>query len=543
MSRTSSQTSRRLHTVQTLTRSGLLALLRPDKYLRMALTVRREGITTATGISLAAVRRPHGRAVVDERGELTWSELNQRCNALAAALQARPGGAPKSVGILCRNHRGFIEALAAAARVGADILLLNTAFGAPQLAGVLERENPDMVIYDEEFEAVVDQATTDEHRVDRVVAWADATVDHPTVEGLIAKYQGRSLQRGHASGKMVLLTSGTTGTPKGARRPGGGDIGSLIAILDRIPWRTEEATVIAAPMFHAWGFGQLIISATMACTMVIRRRFDPESTLAQIADTHATGLGVVPVMIDRIMALPKAVRGRYDTSSLRFVTASGSRMRADVIIAFMEEFGDVIYNSYNATEAGLIATATPQDLRAAPETAGRAVLGTRIRILDDDNEELPTGEVGRIFVHNDTMFEGYTTSDTKQYLDGFISSGDVGRLDAAGRLFVVGRDDEMIVSGGENVYPLEVEITLAEHPDVDEAAVIGVDDPEWGQRLVGFVVMHPDTQASVDDLKKHVKSQLAGYKVPRDIHVIPELPRNSTGKVVKKQLVEQAQSR
>jgi acyl-CoA synthetase (AMP-forming)/AMP-acid ligase II len=243
------------------------------------------------------------------------------------------------------------------------------------------------------------------------------------------------------------------------------------------------------------------------------------------------------------MALPKAVRGRYDTSSLRFVTASGSRMRADVIIAFMEEFGDVIYNSYNATEAGLIATATPQDLRAAPETAGRAVLGTRIRILDDDNEELPTGEVGRIFVHNDTMFEGYTTSDTKQYLDGFISSGDVGRLDAAGRLFVVGRDDEMIVSGGENVYPLEVEITLAEHPDVDEAAVIGVDDPEWGQRLVGFVVMHPDTQASVDDIKKHVKSQLAGYKVPRDIHVIPELPRNSTGKVVKKQLVEQAQSR
>jgi acyl-CoA synthetase (AMP-forming)/AMP-acid ligase II len=530
------------HLLATLTRSGLLAALRPDKYLRMGLTVRREGITATTGIALSAVRCPDRVALIDERGALTWKELDARCNALAAALEERAGGPPRVVGILCRNHRGFIEALAAAGKIGADTLLLNTAFAGPQLAGVLDREDADLVIYDEEFDGIVDAA----HRgrpFERVIAWSDDKAADATVEELITKYTGQSPQKRYRSGKLVLLTSGTTGTPKGARRPGGGDIGTLKAILDRIPWRAQQSTVIAAPMFHAWGFGQLILSATMACTIVTRRRFDPEATLAQIADTKASGLAVVPVMLDRIVALPKEVRDRYDTTSLRFVTASGSRMRSDVVTAFMDDFGEVIYNSYNATEAGLIATATPADLRAAPDTAGRAVLGTTIRILDDNDREVPVGEIGRIFVHNNTMFEGYTSGDTKDYLDGFIASGDLGRLDEAQRLYVVGRDDEMIVSGGENVYPLEVEITLADHPDVEEAAVIGVDDDEFGQRLIGFVVAKPDVRISTDALKEHIKRELAGYKVPREIHVVPELLRNNTGKVLKKDLIGQVAPR
>lgn len=329
------------------------------------------------------------------------------------------------------------------------------------------------------------------------------------------------------------MTSGTTGTPKGARHSGGGPE-VLKAILDRTPWRAEEPVIVVAPMFHAWGFSQLAFAASMACTIITRRKFDPEATLA-LVDTHrATGLCVVPVMFDRIVELPDEVRNRYSGRTLRFAAASGSRMRPDVVIKFMDQFGDVIYNNYNATEAGMIATATPADLRAAPDTAGKPAEGTEIRILDPELRPLPAGEVGTIYVRNSTQFDGYTNGKNKDFHDGFMNSGDVGYLDAAGRLFVVGRDDEMIVSGGENVYPIEVEKTLVAHDDVAEAAVMGVDDEQFGQRLSAFVVLH--NPVTVDALKAHVRDNLANYKVPRDITILDELPRNSTGKIDRRAL-------
>jgi acyl-CoA synthetase (AMP-forming)/AMP-acid ligase II len=242
------------------------------------------------------------------------------------------------------------------------------------------------------------------------------------------------------------------------------------------------------------------------------------------------------VMFDRIMELPDEVRARYSGRSLRFAAASGSRMRPDVVIKFMDKFGDVIYNNYNATEAGMIATATPQDLRAAPDTAGKPAEGTEIRILDSDLNELPTGEVGSIYVRNSSQFDGYTSGTTKDFHEGFMSSGDVGYLDDAGRLFVVGRDDEMIVSGGENVYPIEVEKTLSAHSDVAEAAVIGVDDEQFGQRLAAFVVLNPGASATPESLKQHVRENLANYKVPRDITILDEIPRNNTGKIARRDL-------
>ncbi|MCW2607533.1 MAG: lcfB 8 [Frankiales bacterium] len=527
----------RTSTLGTLVQAGLLAALRPDKYVRMAAVVRRQGLTTTTGIALAAVRCPDRVGLVDERGALTWAELDARCDALAVALQARPGGAPTTVAVLARNSRGFVEALAAAGRVGADVLLLNTSFAAPQLAGVLEREQADLLVHDEEFTAAVAGLARDGQPLSRLVAWADGAPDAPTLDALIAEHLGSQPVRSERTGRLVLLTSGTTGTPKGARRPGGGDVSTLVALLERIPWRAEQCTVVAAPMFHAWGFGQLIISATMACTVVMRRRFDPEATLALVQEHGATGLAVVPVMLDRIMDLPEEVRGRYSLASLRFVTASGSRMRPDVVTRFQDRYGDLVYNSYNATEAGMIATATPADLRAAPDTAGRPVQGTHVRIVDDLDADVPVGTVGRIFVRNAMQFEGYTGGETKPFLSDYMSSGDVGRLDEDGRLYVVGRDDEMIVSGGENVYPLEVETALADHPDTCEAAVVGVDDVAFGQRLVAFVVLAPGATAGPDELKQHVREQLAGYKVPREVHLLSELPRNSTGKVVKRELV------
>ena len=538
--------------VGTLWRARLIAPMRPDRYLRMGMAMRRAGLTATVGFAAAAQRCPDRAGLIDERGTLTWRQLDDRCDALGVALQQRnpDSGLPATVAVMCRNHRGFIEALVGANRIGADVVLLNTSFAGPAMAEVIERESagrPITVIYDEEFTDTVERALRDIPDATRILAWTDSAdrADSTdvtgsataTVDSLIEAHLGRRPQPASRKSDVILLTSGTTGAPKGAKRSAGsGGAGDLKAVLDRTPWRAEEPIVIAAPMFHAWGFSQLLFAALLACPIVTRRKFDPEATLALIDRHRATGLAVVPVMFDRIMDLPDDVRNRYSAKSLRFATASGSRMRPDVVTAFMDQFGDVIYNNYNATEAGMIATATPADLRAAPDTAGRPADGTELRILSADHREVADGEVGQIFVRSSTLFDGYTSGATKDFHDGFMASGDMGYLDAAGRLFVVGRDDEMIVSGGENVYPIEVEKTLAAHPGVAEAAVLGVDDEQYGQRLAAFVVLDKGASVEVDDLKQDVRDNLANYKVPRDITLLPALPRGSTGKILRNEL-------
>jgi acyl-CoA synthetase (AMP-forming)/AMP-acid ligase II len=518
----------------TMQRARLIAPMRPDKYVRIAAAMRRENMAATSGFASAAQRCPDRPGLVDELGSLTWKQLDERADALGAALQET--AAPKTIGIMCRNHRGFVDALVAANRIGSDVLLLNTSFAGPALAEIVAREDADAVIYDEEFTDTVDRALADRPDATRIIAWTDNPSAHDvTVEKLIAAHGGRQPKRATEKSRTVLLTSGTTGSPKGAKLTGG-DAFALKSILDRTPWRAEEPVVIVAPMFHAWGFSQLILAASMACTIVTRRKFDPEATLELIDRHRATGLAVVPVMFDRIMDLPDDVRKRYSCKSLRFAAASGSRMRPDVVIAFMDQFGDVIVNNYNATEAGLIASATPEDLRAAPDTAGRPAPGTEIRILDKDFRPVPTSEVGQIYVRSSTLFDGYTSGQTKDFHQGFMASGDMGYLDEGGRLFVVGRDDEMIVSGGENVYPIEVEKTLAAHPDVAEASVMGVDDEQYGQRLAAFVVLASGASATPDALKQHVRDSLANYKVPREILVLDELPRSSTGKILRNEL-------
>lgn len=520
-----------------LVTSRMLVLMSPAKYVRLVRILRQQGTNATTSFALAAVRRPHGAALVDERGTLTWQDLQDRSAALAAGLIDVAGGPVDTVAILCRNHRGFVDALIGSSRLGASALLLNTGFSGPQLADVMEREGARVILYDEEFAGVVADARARVDGLVEVVGWTDSPTPAGglSIEGLIAAHAGQVPPRPANRGRVVLLTSGTTGTPKGARRSGGG-ADELAGMLEKIPWRGEETVVVAAPMFHAWGFGQLVIAATMTCTVVTRRRFDPEATLAQVEEHGASGLSVVPVMLERIMDLPDATLDRYSLRSLRFVSASGSRMRPQSVIAFMDRFGDLVHNSYNATEAGQISVAQPADLRHAPDTAGRAVRGTLLRVVDDAGRDVGPDVVGRILVRGASPFDGYTAGASKEFVDGYMVSGDVGRLDAAGRLSVVGRDDDMIVSGGENVYPIEVEKVLGAHPAVREVVVIGVDDEAFGQRLAAYVVLAEGAGADADELRSHVKGQLAGYKVPRDVVFLDALPRNASGKIMVREL-------
>ncbi|HSI26236.1 MAG TPA: AMP-binding protein [Aeromicrobium sp.] len=520
-----------------LIRSGMIGPMLPHRYLGMARILRAYGPHATTGFALAANRRPHGVGLVDERGSLTWREIQQRADALAVGLRALTEQPPQAIAILCRNHRGFVDAFLAASRLGVPGLLLNTGFSAPQLADVLEREGASLIVYDEEFAGLVDEARARIPGLTEVLSWVDDETTPraiPTADQLIDAHRGLRPER-MRPGKVVLLTSGTTGTPKGANRSGGGPE-ELAAMLERIPWRAGRTVVVAAPTFHAWGFGQLVIGATMANTVVLRRKFDPAATLALADKHHAAGIAVVPVMLERIMELPAEVLDTFHLRDLRFVTASGSRMRGEAVIAFMDRFGDTVYNSYNATEAGQISVASPADLRHAPDTAGRPVRGTTVRLVDDDGQDVPAGEVGRIVVRGASEFDGYTSGDTKASVDGWMVSGDVGRMDADGRLYVVGRDDDMIVSGGENVFPVEVERAIGMLPGVREVAVVGVDDDAFGQRLAAYVVRSSTDAVDTDGVRAHVKAQLAGYKVPRDVVFVDELPRNAAGKVVTREL-------
>jgi fatty-acyl-CoA synthase len=497
----------------------------------------RLGSTPAAGYTINATLRPDEIAIVDELGTLTFGEVNERTNALANAWLDAGLGEGDGVAIMARNHRGFIEATVAASKIGAHALYLNTAFAGPQLTEVVQREKPSAIVYDQEFTELLEDAGK---RRKRFIAWVDDdSPPDPTLEELIESGDTEPPVPPSEPGRVVILTSGTTGTPKGASRKTPDGLSPAIALLSRIPLKAGERTMIAAPLFHSWGFAHFTLGMALHSTYVLQRKFDPEGTLSAIAQHECTSCPMVPVMLQRVLELPEEVRSKYDTSSLRTVPVSGSALPGDLAIKFMDEFGDVIFNLYGSTEVAWATIATPADLRAAPGTAGKPPLGTDLRIYDENGRELPPGDTGRIFVKNDMLFEGYTGGGSKDMIDGLMSTGDVGYLDDQGRLFVEGRDDDMIVSGGENVFPQEVEDLIARQDGVDEVAVIGVADEKFGQRLKAYVVKKKGASVTEDSIQKVVKANLARYKVPREVEFIDELPRNATGKVLKRELKEQ----
>jgi fatty-acyl-CoA synthase len=526
--------------LRTLTEAGVIHPVRPDRLALLVRVLRRWGASPAAGIAGAAINHPDEPMVQDESRSLTFAEVHRRSNALARGLAADGVREGDGIAIMCRNHHGFVEATLAVSKLGATGLYLNTAFAAPQLADVVEREQPVALVYDGEFSGLLEQAAEagKEIGLRRYVALGDGDgpAADPELEDLIAAGDDRDLDPPEESSRFVILTSGTTGTPRGAQRAQPDTLGPLAALFSKIPLRARESTMIAAPLFHSWGFAHFVLGLSLSSTYVLRRRFDPEDTLRAVESSGATALVVVPVMMQRILELPRATLERYDLSSLRVTAASGSALPGELAIRWMDTFGDNLYNLYGSTEVAWATIATPEDLRAAPGTAGRPPRGTVVRTVDADGTDVPPGKTGRVFVGNEMAFEGYTGGGGKDALGGLLSSGDVGHFDSEGRLFIDGRDDEMIVSGGENVFPREVEDLLADHDEIKEVAVIGVEDEDFGQRLKAFVVLGEGAQLTDEDVKRHVKTNLARYKVPREVEFLDSLPRNATGKILKREL-------
>ncbi|MEA2684348.1 MAG: hypothetical protein QOK05_2676 [Chloroflexota bacterium] len=531
-----SEVQKRIHSTRVLAETGFLRAERPDRTARAVLALLRWGNTPAAGYEASAARYPHEPAILDELGTLTFEQVNRRTNALAHSLVEAGIAAGDNVAVMCRNHRGFIETTVALSKIGAHALFLNTSFAGPQLTEVVKREKAEAIVYDAEFAQLIGPARRNRKRF---VAWHKGQhITDPSLEDMIDDGSHDAPSPPKQPGRVVILTSGTTGTPKGASRSQPKSLEPAVALLSSIPLRSRDRTLIAAPLFHSWGFAHFTLGMLLSSTYVLQRKFDPEQTLAAIERTEATVLAVVPVMMQRILELPARTRRKYDTSTLRVVAASGSALPGELATKWMDEFGDTLYNLYGSTEVAWASIATPEDLRAAPGTAGKPPWNTIVRLFDDKDKEVAEGETGRIFVANQFEFEGYTGGGTKTAIDGLMSTGDMGRFDEDGRLFIEGRDDEMIVSGGENVFPREIEDVLARHKFVDEVALIGVKDPQYGQRLKAFVVKKKGAALTEDEVRKYVSSNLARYKVPRDVEFLDQLPRNPTGKILKRELVD-----
>jgi fatty-acyl-CoA synthase len=515
-------------------RRGMLGIEPPGRLLRIGRAFWNFGMLGGAVI-IAAVRHPNQCAVIDERGSLTYRELDERTNAIANAWLARGLKAGDGVAVIARNHRGFLEAVLAGAKCGARIILMNTGFAGPQIREVSEREGADMFVYDEEYESELDGL---EFRLGCYRAWLDTRADADDTLDALARSGSRSAPgRPARPPRLVILTSGTTGTPKGAGRDVPFSLSPVGGPLSKVPFHSGDVAQISAPMFHALGFSQALLQIGLGATIVLQRRFEEAAVFESIERHRVNTLIVVPVMLQRLLAFDRSQWSARDLGSLRIIYLSGSQLGADLARRAREAFGPVLYNLYGSTEIAFATIATPADLEVEPGCVGRVVAGAVVEILDDHGRQLPRGETGRIFVGNMLEFEGYTGGSDKERAHGLVSSGDVGHFDSDGRLFIDGRDDEMIISGGENVFPREVEELLAGHPAVLEAAAIGVADEKFGQRLRAFVVCHPGAESNEKELKEYVRENLAGYKVPRDVTFLTELPRNPTGKVLKRNLV------
>ncbi|GAC67595.1 acyl-CoA synthetase [Gordonia soli] len=522
--------------LRVLQSSGALDFRRPRE---VAAAVKRNATIGAPAaiVRHGAEKHPDAPAITDEHGTISFAELDRNSNAVANELIAAGLSTGDVVGILARDHRGLVTVLSAAGRAGLRLAMLNTGFGATQLGEVVERENIAAVLYDEEFTDLIDTLPAE---LPRYLTWVDGDRAVPegvkTLQAIVADGNSSSPPDPKQWAGLVILTSGTTGLPKGARR---GKVSPFTTalLLDRIPFPQQGTMVIVSPIFHSTGFALWGVGTALGNHTVVMRRFDAEKTLAALSEHRAEMLVAVPTMLHRMIALGPEVFAKYDLSALKVIVIAGSALSPTLSEAVQDAFGDVLYNLYGSTEVAVASVAQPHELRLAPGTVGRAPVSSHLRLYDENDRPISGSNVrGRLFVRNGAPFEGYTDGRTKQVIDGYMSTGDMARFDEHGLMFIEGRDDDMIVSGGENVYPLEVENLLAEHPEVADVAVVGVEDDEFGTRLRAFIVRAPDAEPQVDEIKHHVRSHLARYKVPRDVVFVEDLPRNPTGKLVRRLL-------
>jgi fatty-acyl-CoA synthase len=539
--RTTARLGRQSGMLWSLTRPGLVELAR----------VLASGSQNPSLIYRVNARNTPSKPALVWRGRTTtWAELDERIDRLSAGLVRRGIGRKKSIILMMRNRQELVELGAASARAGAaavtiswrstpqELVYLATHSGA---SGIVTE--PDLMSTVEQVKAQLPPRVLENVLVVGSDAHAGSSMRATALDTLYEDPAPRSGGIDPANDEdaaVVIYTSGTTGKPKGAvRKFPKATMQAAFSFINETPMRVDDVHLVTAPLYHSTAFGFMALAAMLGQTIVLMDEFKPEPFLELVDRYGVTTTAMVPTMLHRVLELPRETRNEYDARTLRAVFSGGAPLPAPLAVEFMDAFGDVLFNFYGATETGLVTLAKPADLRAAPGTIGKALPGNEIRLIGEDGRDVKNGEVGELYVKNKMLVAGYhddAAATAQSMRDGFFSVGDLARRDASGHYFIEGRKRDMVISGGVNIYPAEVEGVLEQHPDVAEVAVVGVPDREWGERVRAFVVKKSGTSVDEGTLKTFARERLAGPKVPRDYVFIDALPRNPTGKVLKREL-------
>jgi fatty-acyl-CoA synthase len=512
--------------------SGLLSTLRPGRVATYVWKSLGKPSNPTSILRLHALNSPDKEALVDGAVRLTYAKLDERVNRLATGLVAmgvRPGD---RVALMLRNCHEYLEAQWAIMRLGAVAVQIGYRLKAPEVAYILSNSEPKVLFYqpvdDETVRAAVAEAAP--ARLELVAAGEP-------YEELLGRGDPVALPTPprEAAGVMIY-TSGTTGRPKGAARGFKEAFHESVAdFISKVGIRHDERHLCVCPLYHSAAPAFCAFIFGMGGTIVLLPHFEAEQVLAAIVAERITSSFMVPTMLGHLAAVERTA----DTRCLRWLASGAAPLPTETARRVEERFGPLLFNFYGATETGLVTLACPREHTARPGTIGRLLSGNEIRLLDDAGREVAPGAVGELYVKNSMLVAGYHRNPeaTRTAMnDGFFSVGDMARVDADGYYYLADRKIDMVISGGVNIYPLEVEQRIHAHPAVQECAVIGVPDPEWGESLKAFVVARPGAEVSADEVRAFCKQTLANFKCPKEVVFLEALPRNPTGKVLKREL-------
>jgi long-chain acyl-CoA synthetase len=494
-------------------------------------------------IAQHAAATPDAVVLIDGERRWTWSELLDRRNRLADSLARLGIARGENVVIYSHNSLEFVLAAAGIRAVGAVPVPMNHRLVAEEVAYVLDHSDATAMFVDDSFLARVEQVRRQATKVRRwIVMGAERPAWAESLEDLIAA--GRPVTppddpSGGLGGSMIY-TGGTTGRPKGALR-GVMDFRVSLALMGALDLAVPgHVHLVAGPMYHSAPFSFSYFTQVLGGTVVILKRFDPAAALALIAEHRVTSTFMAPTLVQRILDLPDDVKRRYDVSSMKVLVVAAAPCPMRVKEEALRYFGPVFYEFYGSTELGLNTVLRPEDVLRKPGSCGRAAPGIEIALLDDDGHPVPVGQPGELCVRRfEGMFDGYYKDPraTKETTRGeWFTVGDVAWRDEDGFYYICDRKRDMIISGGVNIYPAEIEDSLHRHPAVEDVAVFGVPDQEWGERVHAAIKVRAGYALTMDEVRAFARQHMADFKIPREVTFHTEFPRDSAGKLIKRQL-------
>ncbi len=499
------------------------------------------GSNPALLFRIYASDRPTMPAIVHGSRVLSYADVYAAIGRVANALRARGVNQGASVLLVLGNRPEFIIAQNAAALIGAAAVSASPHASTAELAHLASHSGAVIAFVEsEEVERVFEatQGALPIVAVGRDIAGAERW------DAVAAGANGAAAPKPAEDAAVVVYTSGTTGKPKGAVRKFPRDsISMAMRFIEATPMRAGDVHLVVAPLYHSTAHAFATFTFLLGGQVVLLEGFSPEAVLDALAHHRVNTTAMVPTMLHRLVDHLETSGRRLELPHLRAIFSGGAALSGTLAARVLDRFGDVLFNFYGATETGVVTLATPADLRRAPGTIGRAVPGVEIVLIGEDRQPVARGASGELYAKSPLLSAGYLHDETATRaatLAGFFSVGDLARQDASGLYFLEGRKREMVISGGVNVYPIEVEHELEAHPDVREAAVLGAPDEEWGERVQAFVVRRAQSTLTSDALRAWMRERVAAPKVPRDVFFVAELPRNPTGKVVKSKLREVA---